>query len=501
MNLNAFGLTHPGMVPRNALTITARLVRRLFVPLRRASPGLLIALAGCTLAPKYQRPPAPVPSAWPQGSAYAPSTTASNLPEARDLGWREFFPDPRLQQVIATALANNRDLRLASLNVERARAMYRIQRAELYPALDAIGSGSKARIPADLANSGQRQTIERYDASLGLASWEIDFFGRIRSFKNRALLEYLATEQARHSAQVLLVSSVANAYLALAAARENLGLSETTLATQQSAYDLVRRRQELGLVPELDLYRARIPLEVARRDLALYTQQAAHAENALNLLVGTPVPSELLPAELGHISPPAAVAAGLPSDVLLRRPDVVQAEDMLKAAYADIGAARATFFPRISLTAAVGTASSELSGLFKSGSGAWSYAPQVVMPIFDARTWSALKASKVQRQMAVVQYENAIQNAFREVADALAVQGTVDQELAAQQALVHAYAETYRLANSRYEKGIDSYLGVLDAQRSLFASQQVLVFLRLAKLENDVRLYAVLGGGWQPETR
>jgi multidrug efflux system outer membrane protein len=249
----------------------------------------------------------------------------------------------------------------------------------------------------------------------------------------------------------------------------------------------------------LDLYRAQTPVDIARRDVARFVQQVAQDENALNLLVGSPVPDGLLANELGGVSAPTEIAPGLPSGVLLRRPDVVQAEDLLKAAYADIGAARAAFFPRISLTAAIGTASSDLSGLFKSGSGAWSYAPQIVMPIFDARTWSAHRAAKVQREIAVTQYEKAIQSAFREVADALATRGTVDQQVSAQQSLVHASAETYRLSNSRYDKGIDSYLSVLDAQRSLFAAQQELVFLRLAKVANQVNLYAVLGGGWETE--
>ena len=455
--------------------------------------------AGCTLAPKYSRPAPPVPAEWPKGPAYAESVVATNTPPTSDLQWQDFFTDEKLQQLIGTALTNNRDLRLAALNVERARAMYGIQRAELLPKLDAVGSGSKARVPADLSSSGNRQTVERYDANLGVASWEIDFFGRIRSQKDRALEEYLASEQARRSAQILLVSSVANAYLALAADRENLTLSETTLQAQQAAYDLIKRSHELGLVPELDLLRAQTPVEVARRDVAVYTQQVARDENALNLLAGLPIPSELLPAGLSGLTPPKDVSAGLSSEVLLGRPDVLQAENLLKAANADIGAARAAFFPRISLTAAIGTASSDLSGLFKSGSGAWSYAPQIVMPIFDARTWSAHRAAKVQREMAVTQYEKTIQSAFREVADALAVRGTVDLQVSAQQSLVRAYAETYRLANSLFDKGIDSYLGVLDAQRFLFASQQVLVFLRLEKLASQVRLYAVLGGGWQSE--
>ena len=461
--------------------------------------GIAIVLAGCTMAPKYARSAAPVPREWPSGPAYSDVRGPTNVSGVPDLGWREFFTDGKLQQLIGLALTNNRDLRVAVLNVERARAFYGIARAELFPVVNATGSGSKQRLPGDLAGNGHAETFKRYDANLGVASWELDLFGRIRSLKDRALEEYLATEEARRSAQILLVSSVANAYLALAADRENFKLSETTLKSQQAAYDLVKRRYQLGLVPELDLFRAQTPLEVARRDVAIYTQQVAKDENALNLLVGVPAAAELLPADLGAVTPPNEISAGISSEVLLRRPDVLGAEHQLKAANADIGAARAAFFPRISLTAAIGTASSELDGLFKSGSGAWNYAPQIVMPIFDARTWSAYKAAKVQREIAVTQYEQAIQSAFRDVADALAVRGTVDQQVSAQESLVTASAETYRLANSRFDKGIDSYLGVLDAQRSLFAAQQVLVFLRLERLASQVTLYAVLGGGWEIE--
>jgi multidrug efflux system outer membrane protein len=245
----------------------------------------------------------------------------------------------------------------------------------------------------------------------------------------------------------------------------------------------------------MDVHRAQTQVDVARGDVARFTQLVAQDENALNLLAGSPVPGGLLPAKLANVTPPTEISAGLSSEVLLHRPDVLQTENLLKAANADIGAARAAFFPRISLTAAIGMASSDLSRLFKSGSGAWSYAPQIVMPIFDARTWSAHRAAEVQREIAVTQYEKAIQTAFREVASALAVRGTVGEQVAAQQSLVQAVADTYRLSNSRYDKGIDSYLSVLDAQRSLYAAQQGLVSLRLAKLANDVQLYAVLGGG------
>lgn len=463
------------------------------------SLGVFTCLGGCTMAPKYTRPVAPVSASWPTGAAYAEPRGATNAPPAPDLNWREFFSDEKLQQVIGMALTNNRDLRLAALNVERARAMYGIQRAELLPAINATGSMSKQRIPPNVQGFPKPMTIKSYDANLGVASWEIDFFGRIRSLKDEALENYLATEQARRSAQILLVESVANAYLTLAADRENLTLAEKTLATQQDAYNLIKRRHDLDLASELDLYRAQTQVDAARGDIARFTQLVAQDENALNLLVGSPSPIKLPPTELGSITPPKEISPSLPSEVLLRRPDLLQAEHQLKAANADIGAARAAFFPRISLTAAFGTSSSELSGLFQAGSAAWSYAPQIVMPIFDARTWSANRAAKVQREIAVTQYEKAIQSAFREVADALAIRGTVDQQVSAQQSLVNAVAETYRLSNSRYDKGIDSYLSVLDAQRSLYAAQQGLVSLRLAKLANQVQLYAVLGGGWQTE--
>ena len=458
--------------------------------------GIALLGSGCSMAPKYTRPAAPIPAQWPTGAAYEQAAATNNSPIAPDLPWREFFTDQKLQQIISMALTNNRDLRLATLNVEMARARYGIQRDQLYPAVDAVAGAAKQRTAADLTRPGQPRTTERYEVNLGVLSWEIDFFGRIRSLKDRALQEYLASEQGRRSAQTLLISTIANAYLALAADREALALARNTFDTQKAAYDLVQRQYTLGIATELDLRQAQTPVEAARRDVSVYTQRVAQDINALNLLAGATVPDDLLPPDLAGVSPPKDVAPGLPSDVLLRRPDVLQAEAMLKAANADIGAARAAFFPRISLTTTLGTASDDLSNLFKSGNGTWSYAPQLVMPIFDARTWSALKASKVQQKMAVASYERAIQNAFREVADALAVRGTVGEQLAAQQALVNALTEAYRLASARFEKGIASYLAVLDAQRSLFAAQQGLVTLRLADQASRIRLYSTLGGGW-----
>ena len=454
-----------------------------------------VLFTGCTLAPKYTRPEAPVPASWPSGPAYDNAQVPPGAPAAAGLKWREFFTDERLRKVIETALKNNRDLRVAALNMERARALYGIRRAELLPTVDADGSGSRQRVPADLSSGGKAATTTQYGVKLGISSWEIDFFGRIRSLKDAALQEYLATEQARRGAHLLLVSEVATAYLTFAADRENLGLARSTLETQQAAYRLIRKRIDAGLSNELDLRQAQTRVDAARVDAALYSRLAAQDENAMNLLVGSKVPTEWLPDNLSLVSPTREISPGVSSEVLLRRPDILQAELLLKAADANIGAARAALFPRISLTTAFGTASSELSGLFKSGSESWNFSPQVVVPIFDARAWSALDAIKVEREIAVARYEKSIQAAFREVADTLAVRGTVEDQLSAQRSLVEAASETYRLSDLRYTKGIDSFLGVLDAQRSLYAAQQGLISIRLAKFASQVRLYEVMGGG------
>lgn len=459
--------------------------------------GAVIILSGCTMAPTYTRPDAPVPPAWPAGDAYAENKTMPAKPAAADLQWRDFFTDERLRKVIETALLNNRDLRLAALNVQKARGMYGIQRAELLPVINASGSGSGERLPGILTNSGQPKTTHQYDVRLGISAWEIDFFGRLRSLKDAALEEYLATEQARRSAQILLISSVAEVYLTLAADREALKLSRSTLEAQQAAHDLIKRRYDVGVASELDLNRSQTQVDTAKVNVARYTQLAAQDENALNLLVGAgvPMPKELLPGDLSDVKVPREISAGISSEVLLSRPDVMAQEHRLKASNANIGAARAAFFPRISLTTFFGTASTELSGLFKSGTQTWAFVPQAVMPIFDARLWSAIDVAKAEKEIALVQYEKAIQVAFREVADALAVHGTVNLQLSAQQSLVTASEKTYQLTNARYTAGVDGYLSVLDAQRSLFAAQQGLISVRLAKLANQSRLYAVLGGG------
>jgi len=429
--------------------------------------GIAIVLGGCTMAPKYTRPEAPVPADWPTGAAYKETKAATGVPTASELRWREFLTDEHLQNIIETALNNNRDLRLAALNVERTRALYGVQRAELFPAISAVGSGSKKRSSSDLTRPGESRTTKQFNVDLGIASWEIDFFGRIRTLKEQALEEYLATEQARRSAQIALVAEVARTYLTLAADRGNLKLARSTFETQQGVYDLIGRQYEVGLANELDLRRAQTQVDAARGDVARFMQLVAQDQNALNLLAGSPVPEDLLPSDLASVHPPKEVFAGLSSEALLNRPDILAAEHQLKAAHAFIGVARAALFPRIALTTMVGTASDELSGLFKSGSGTWSFAPQITMPIFDARTWAALRVSKTVQKIALTQYEKVIQTAFREVADSLALQGAVDQQVKAQQSLVNALAETYRLSTKRYTNGIDSYLSVLDAQRSL----------------------------------
>ena len=457
-----------------------------------------VLFTGCTMIPKYTRPEAPIPPGWPSGPAYKEPPPTKGGSVTAELQWRQFFTDERLQKIIDTALTNNRDLRVAALNVERARALYRIQRAGLFPIVETGFTATKQHVR--ISGSTGLVTLEEYSANLGISSWEIDFFGRIRSLSKRALEEYFATEQARRSAQILLVSEVANAYLTLAADRENLKLAQSTLESQRAGFNLIRRRFEVGIVPELDLRQAQTRVDAARRDVARFTEQAAQDENALNLLAGSMVPADMLPEQLSVVKPLPDVSPGTSSEVLLRRPDILQAENLLKAANANIGAARAAFFPRISLTTAIGSASGDLSGLFKSGSFVWNYAPQIVMPIFDARIWSGLKATKVEREIAVAQYEKAIQGAFKEVADALARRGTMGDQMEAQQSLVDASAKTYRLSTLRYEKGIDIYLNVLDAQRSLYAAQVGLIATRLSKLANQVRLYVVLGGGGDSST-
>lgn len=457
-----------------------------------AAAALLTACA--SLAPPYERPAPPVSADWPAGPAYGLRTSKGG---ASDIAWQEFFIDERLRELTTLALASNRDLRVAVLNIERARALYRVQRADLLPTIDAGASMFAQRLPADLARAGEATTSQVYEASIGFSAYELDLFGRVRSLNEQALQQYLATAEARRSVQISLVAEVANAYLTLAADRERLKLARETFANQQASYELIRRRLEAGAATQLDLRRAQTTVDSARADVARFTSLVAQDENALALLVGAPVRAELTPAALADVSSMADLPTGIPSEVLQRRPDILQAEHLLRSANANIGAARAAFFPRITLTGAAGAASGDLSELFKGGAGAWSFVPQIVLPIFDGgRNKANLEASEISREISLAEYERAIQGAFREVADALAQHGTLGDQLAAQQSLVEATADTHRLSQVRFDQGVQSYLEVLDAQRSMYASQQDLITVRLSRLSNQVTLYKVLGGGW-----
>ncbi|MDR9754820.1 AdeC/AdeK/OprM family multidrug efflux complex outer membrane factor [Pseudomonas sp. SZMC_28357] len=455
-------------------------------------------LGGCSLIPDYQQPAAPVAAQYPQGPAYSPADAPNQA--AAEQGWKQFFRDPALQQLIQTALENNRDLRVAALNIDAYAAQYRIQRADLFPAVSADGAGSRQRVPARLSQTGESGITSQYSATLGISAYELDLFGRIRSLSEQALQLYFATEEARRSTQLSLVANVANAYLTLQADKELLKLTQDTLGAFEESFKLTSRSAEVGVASALDLAQSRTSVENARAQLARYTRQVAQDENGLTLLLGTGLPSNLQTKPLAD-DLLSEVPAGLPSDLLQRRPDILQAEYNLKAANANIGAARAAFFPSISLTANAGTLSPDLSGLFKGGSGTWSFAPQISLPIFNAGSLRAsLDYAKIQKEINVAQYEKSIQTAFQEVSDGLAARQTYNQQLQAQRDFVTANQDYYRLAERRYRIGVDSNLTFLDAQRQLFSAQQALITDRLAQLNSEVNLYKALGGGWNAET-
>ena len=450
-----------------------------------------LLLAGCAnLAPIYERPASPVPAAYPGAT---PDSTA-----AAQADWQEFFSDARLRELIDLALKNNRDLRVAVLNIEQARAQYRIQDAQTLPTLNAAGSGTAARTPGSLSGTGATVISHQYSANLGVSAYELDLFGRVRNLSKQALEQFLATEQARRATQISLVAEVATAYLTWAADLERLALARDTLRSQSQSYQLTQTRFELGVASALTLRQLQTSVESARVDVARYTGQVAQDRNALALLLGTPVPDRLPPEALDEtLNALPELPAGVPSELMLRRPDLLQSEHQLKAATASIGAARAAFYPRISHTATAGSSSAALSSLFKAGSGSWSFIPQISLPIFDGGTNQAnLDSAVAGRDIAIAQYEKAIQTAFREVADALAQRSAVGDQLQAQNALVQASGEVFQMSQARFDRGVDSYLDVLDAQRSWYSARQTLIATRLARLTNGVTLYKVLGGGW-----
>ena len=463
---------------------------------KRLAASAVVLLAGCSMIPAYERPASPIAPDWPALSATAAEPSpAGNGTAAADTEWQSFFSDARLRQLIDAALRNNRDLRIAVFNIAQARAQFQIRRADQFPTVGGAVTGSRQPGPNDSITSV-------YTAGLAMTSYEIDFFGRIASLKEAALSQYLATEEGRKSAQISLVAAVANTYLGLLADEELIGITRQTLATREDSFRLSQLRFDNGVSSELDVRQAESLIEAARVSLAQLTRQRALDQNALVLLLGQPAIGELavaLPAGKGLADMPVMtdVPAGLPSDLLTRRPDVRQAEQLLLASNANIGAARAAFFPNISLTASAGSASSHLGDLFKSGSFGWTLAPKLFLPIFDAgRNRAALASATVLRDIAVAQYEKSIQIAFREVADALAGRATLGEQLRAQQAQANAEGIRYRLSNLRYQGGIASQLDLLDAQRSLFTAQQAVVQTRLAQLQSQVTLYKALGGGW-----
>ncbi|MHC8304624.1 efflux RND transporter outer membrane subunit EmhC [Pseudomonas sp. PB3P13] len=456
-------------------------------------------LSGCSLIPDYQQPAAPVAQQYPQGPAYSPAQAPSQA--AAEQGWKQFFHDPALQQLIQVALENNRDLRVAALNIDAFAAQYRIQRADLFPAVSANGTGSRQRVPARASQTGEAGITSSYSATVGISAYELDLFGRVRSLSEQALQQYFATEEGRRSTQISLVANVANAYMTWQADKELLKLTQDTLGAFEESLKLTSRSNEVGVASALDLAQSRTSVENARAQLARYTRQVAQDENSLVLLLGTGIPASLQPAKPLSDDLLSEVPPGLPSDLLQRRPDILQAEYNLKAANANIGAARAAFFPSISLTANAGTLSPDLSGLFKGGSGTWLFQPQINLPIFNAGSLRAsLDYSKIQKEISVANYEKSIQTAFQEVADGLAARQTYTEQLQAQRDFVQANQDYYRLAERRYRIGVDSNLTFLDAQRQLFSAQQSLITDRLAQLNSAVNLYKALGGGWNDQT-
>jgi multidrug efflux system outer membrane protein len=505
-------------------------------PVRRAvaavvAAAVLATLGACTMEPRYRQPTLPVPDQWPipattvgtpapagDATAVPPTDTGADAATApvapapasaqarevavRDIGWRDFFVDPRLQSLIGAALANNRDLRVAVLNIDKARAQYRIQRSALFPSIDASGNFTREKLPPALTFGAGSFTSNIYQVGVGISNYEVDLFGRVRSLSHAALEQYLAQEEARRSAQLILIAEVANAYLTLASDKDLQHLAQQTLESQEHSYELSKKSHDAGTTSGLDLAQAQTTVEQARADAARYEGNVAQDIDALQLLVGAPLDPSWLPEAFDAKTMGLdALPARLPSDVLLRRPDVLQAEHALCSANGNIGAARAAFFPTISLTTSIGAASEDLSGLFKAGSGTWTFSPTVTLPLFHGgEIVNNLSLANTNQKIAVAQYEKAIQASFREVSDALALTATLNRQRAAQETLVAATGRAYELSQQRYKAGRDSFLDVLVSQRSDYAAQQGLIATRLAEQNNRVNLYEALGGGWREQT-
>ncbi len=453
------------------------------------------------MAPDYLRPSMPVAETIPglRAEQLESSRGTQDTSKVSELGWRNVFTDPLLQQLIETALTNNRDLRETVLNVEAYQAQYRIQRSALLPTIAGNGYGLKQRS----LSGTTRYTSEAYSLEIGTTAYELDLYGRIRNLKDQALEQYLAMQETHRSATISLVAEVAKSYFTWRTDRELLEISEDTRKTEEESYLLIKQRAEAGIANELDLAQARTSLETVKANLALYRRQVAQDLHYLTLLAGTSLPGLLLnnTGSLSDLEPLSVMPATLSSTVLLERPDIMAAEHELIGANANIGAARAAFFPTISLTASAGVISSDLSDLFDGGSGSWLFAPTIGLPIFTAgRLQAELDVTKIQKEIYVARYEKAIQTAFQEVSDSLVARDTYREQIRAQKANLQANEKYYSLARERYQQGVDSFLILLDAQRSLYSSRQNYLSLNLAKLTNQVNLYKVLGGGWKEQT-
>jgi len=457
--------------------------------------GVSAGLSACSLVPDYMQPQFSAAKQWSDIPGYA---TVEGKTAAQALGWKEFFKDPALSHVIQTALDNNKDLKLAVLNIEEARNIYRVERADILPSLGANGSASYQKSSEENAQPGLDRKTETYAANLGVSAYELDLFGRLRSQNEAAFNDYLATQTARDVVQNVLVAEVANAYLQLLADQALLALTEQTLDAQNSTYDLLSRTRDEGIATQSDVSRAQTAVETARVNLHQYRRFVQQDKNALTLLMGVAHDDKWIPSStLADVSLPENMGVGLPSEVLLARPDVRQAEYALLARNADIGAARAAFFPRISLTGNYGFASQGLSSLFTSGGlGAWAFLPQITLPIFTGGANKAnLDLAEIRKEQAIVGYEQTIQTAFREVADELAARATLTEQLNAQKRLVEAAQKVYDVSDARYKSGIDSFLSVLDSQRELYTFQQQAIQVERLRLTNLVNLYKVVGGG------
>ena len=456
------------------------------------------ALSACSMAPKYTQPQV-------ETSAF-PIVSGSLSPEGRvaatNLGWQDYFADARLQALMALALQNNRDLRVAALNVEAVRAQYAIARADRLPALAATGTGNKGRVAQDLSATGQSYITESYTAGLGIAAFELDLFGRVKSLSDNALNQYFAQTQNRDAAQISLIATVAKAYFAERSAQERMDLADRVLKSREESKKLTDLKFKAGVISAIDVRVAETQIESARADYAAAEQARTQARTALALLIGQPLPDNLpAGASLDAQFVNTELPVGLPSAVLYQRPDVRAAEFALKGANANIGAARAAFFPRITLTGSIGSGSTELSGLFTGGNSTWNFMPQISLPIFS---WGQNKANldlaTVRKNIAVAQYEQTVQAAFKDVADALSARGTLQRQYQAQQNSARAQADRYRLVNMRFAHGISSSLELLDAERDSYGAQQALLATRQTLLENRADVYKVLGGGLQTQT-